>query len=387
MSEKKLLIISPTPTHPQNAGNRIRVYNLSTALKELGFEVHFLYVELEEGDKEAMSYYWKDKVYYFCSKKQLPVSPPFNILKRFYYSFRYSSDERKYNFHVDDWYDKKLDKFIVGLQKKEQFGTVFVEYIFLSKALLNFGENVLKVLDTHDMFTNRFKMYLKNNQQPQWFSTYEEEETKALNRADVIIAIQEHEKKFFSHISSKKVIQVGHILSCCHSVKEIFEKKILFVASHNPINIDGINFFIDAVLSKLKMKYPDVKLIIAGKICDRIERIDGVTFMGEFDNPKHVYSEADIVINPVRFGTGMNIKTIEALSYGKPLVTTSVGTVGLENLRGKAFLVADTNLEFVDALSKLVDDEELRQLLVKNAGNFIRDYSKKNLRELERIFN
>jgi len=387
MSERKLLIISPTPTHPQNAGNRIRVYNLSAALKKLGFEVHFLFIELEEGDKDAMNCYWKDKVYYFCSKRQLPVSPPLNILKRFYYSFKYSSDERKYNFHIDDWYDKKLDKFLVGLQKKEQFGTVFVEYIFLSKALLNFEENVLKVLDTHDMFTSRFKMYLKNNQQPQWFSTYEKEETKALNRADIIIAVQEHEKKFFSHISSKKIIQVGHILSCCHSLKEKFEKKILFVASHNPINIDGINFFIDAVLSRLKIKYPDVKLIIAGKICNQIDKGDNIVFMGEFEDPWQVYKEADIVINPVRFGTGLNIKTIEALSYGKPLVTTSAGIAGLEYLRNKAFLVADTNLEFIDTLSNLIDNESQRQLLIKNAENFIEDYNQKNLLELEKMLN
>ena len=40
---KKILVISPTPTHPQNAGNRIRIYNLVSNLKELGHDVHFLY--------------------------------------------------------------------------------------------------------------------------------------------------------------------------------------------------------------------------------------------------------------------------------------------------------------------------------------------------------
>ena len=44
------------------------------------------------------------------------------------------------------------------------------------------------------------------------------------------------------------------------------------------------------------------------------------------------------------------IKTIEALSYRKPLVASTAGIAGLEDLRGKAFLVADTDLEFVEAL-------------------------------------
>jgi len=387
MSGKKLLIISPTPTHPQNAGNRIRVYNLSAALKKLGFEVHFLFVELEKGDKEAMNQYWKGKVYYFCGTGSFFPPIALSFWKRFFYSFTYSSDEREYNFHIDDWYDTNLDEFISALQKEERFDIVVVEYVFLSKAFLNFSGNVLKVLDTHDIFTNRFKVYLNNDQKPQWFSTYEKEEAKALNRADLITAIQNHEKRFFEKITHKKVIQIGHILSYCPNRKTDFDKKLLFVASQNPINIDGITFFMEKVLTKLTITYPDVELVIAGQICNVLDAGGNITLLGEFENAQQVYNEGDIVINPVRFGTGLNIKTIEALSYGKPLVTTSAGMAGLEYLRNKAFLVADTDLEFIDTLSNLMDDESWRQLLIKNAENFIEDYNQENLRELEKMLN
>lgn len=387
MSTKKLLIISPTPTHPQNAGNRKRIYNLAASLKMLGYEVHFLYVGQEEVDKEAMNNYWGNKAYYFCSGKRHPNLPRLNIVKRFYCSFKYSPEEIKYNFHIDDWYENVLDRFITDLQEEERFDTVIVEYIFLSKVLLNFEVNVLKILDTHDIFTNRFEKYLKNSQRPQWFSTYENEEAKALNRADIIIAIQKHEKDYFSHISRSRVIQIGHILSWCYREKTEFEKKILFVASHNPINVDGINFFVNEVLSKLRVKYPDVQLVVAGKICNLINEGDNIVLVGEFEDPQQVYKEADIVINPVRFGTGLNVKTIEALSYGKPLVATTAGTAGLEHIRNKAFLVADTDLEFVEALSNLMDSESRCQSLIKNAKDFIDNYSHNNLQELKKMLN
>ena len=48
------------------------------------------------------------------------------------------------------------------------------------------------------------------------------------------------------------------------------------------------------------------------------------------------------MVNPVRMGTGLNIKTMQCLALGVPLVVTESGSRGLENLRGRAFLaVAD----------------------------------------------
>ena len=54
------------------------------------------------------------------------------------------------------------------------------------------------------------------------------------------------------------------------------------------------------------------------------------------------YAQGALVVNPVRMGTGLNIKTMECLALGVPLVVTESGSRGLENLRGRAFLaVAD----------------------------------------------
>ncbi|MBR9704033.1 hypothetical protein GOV12_01370, partial [Candidatus Pacearchaeota archaeon] len=47
MKRKKILVISPTPTHPQNAGNRARVYDLLRNIKNLGYEIHLVYDDRE----------------------------------------------------------------------------------------------------------------------------------------------------------------------------------------------------------------------------------------------------------------------------------------------------------------------------------------------------
>ena len=380
MRENKILIISPVPTHPQNAGNRARVFHLATALSAIGCEAHFLFTGHESGDLEAMHRYWQDRFYRFPGPYQRAAIR--NRLQWLSCFFRYSRLERAFNIPVDAWYYDGLDPAIDQLQKKHHYDMVLVEYIFLSKALLHFGPQTRKIIDTHDVFTNRFQHYLDNRQEPQWFSTYQVEEQKALNRADVVIAIQKHEKEYFESLVSRKVVQVGHLLRVRSSVKAHFEKTLLFVASANPINIEGISFFVEQVFEKLLLTQPDIRLIIAGSICTVLDRKEHVVLWGEFSEPQQVYNAADIVINPVRFGTGVNIKTIEALSYGKPLVATAPATNGLEEGRNKAFLVADTAKEFIAALSGLIENEGQRALLQRNAETFMRSYQQYNMSQL-----
>jgi glycosyltransferase involved in cell wall biosynthesis len=56
-----------------------------------------------------------------------------------------------------------------------------------------------------------------------------------------------------------------------------------------------------------------------------------VSLLGNQDSLVDTYARAAVVINPVKFGTGLPVKTIEALSYGKPIVATSAGGRDLED--------------------------------------------------------
>ena len=59
MQNKPLvLVISPTPTHPVNAGNRRRIYVLLEALEAVGYDFHFAFVTMEDGDEAAMEKRW-----------------------------------------------------------------------------------------------------------------------------------------------------------------------------------------------------------------------------------------------------------------------------------------------------------------------------------------
>ncbi|HEY5138669.1 MAG TPA: glycosyltransferase family 4 protein [Methylococcales bacterium] len=381
---KKTLIISPTFPYPPNTGNRARIYQLLLNLKNLGQEVYLLYIDTEPFDESQVGENsWSTQTFV------VPYTPPHKtlvsrILKKVQKKLGMQAG---YTYSIDGWYDDSINAFITELANQICFDIVIVEYAFFSKALECFGDQTLKVIDTHDVYTNRHLIYLNNQQPPHWYSTTEADEAKGLDRADVIIAIQHKEKEFFTKITKKKVIVVGHTVQLHEPVQRyLTDKAIVFVGSSTPMNVQGINLFAKHVFPQIKGRFAELKLILAGTICDMVEDFDHCIKLGKAGSLKDIYGQADVVINPITFGTGLKIKTIEALGYAKPLVTTSIGAEGLENGINQAFLVADTTESFVQSVSNVLANSALANELSRNAYEFAKNWNEANLRELKNVF-
>jgi glycosyltransferase involved in cell wall biosynthesis len=145
------------------------------------------------------------------------------------------------------------------------------------------------------------------------------------------------------------------------------------------MNIEGMNYFLEAVYPRVRDRDPRVQLLVAGRICERIPDSPGVRKLGHVERISDAYDLADIVVNPVRFGTGLNIKTIEALGFGMPLVTTAQGARGLEAGAGEAFLVANDPEAFAERIHQLAEDDLLKERLSKSGTQFVRQWNKRQI--------
>jgi hypothetical protein len=88
------------------------------------------------------------------------------------------------------------------------------------------------------------------------------------------------------------------------------------------------------------------------------------------------------VINPQQFGTGLSIKSVDALLHGRPLVTTVSGARGLEDGAGTAFLQASSAEEFAEVVVGLLRDTAQAAALARRAAAFARAYHERNLQAL-----
>ncbi len=379
---RRILMISPTPSHPQDAGNRARIYSLLTCLRDLGHEVSFLHVNgPQKGDDEAMRQCWGEGFFSFAYQRR-------NRRKLLWHRRLKSllRPEARYYCGVDDRYDPALDQFLKSINADQEFDTVIVEYIFQSRSLDNFPDSTLKLIDTHDIFTDRHKMFLERGEKPAWLSTTAEDEAKALRRADVVIAIQDNERQFFSTIVDRPVVTVGHVVPIYQAERaNSVRGRMLFVASNSLANRDALAFIMEDVLPRVRKAIPEAHLALVGSLCDQVADQPGLKKFGRVPDLRPAYSSAEVVVNPLQIGTGLKIKTIEGLGHGKPLVTTSVGADGLETGVGKAFLVADKAADFATAVVELTQDHDQANRLAQAATRYAKEQNQRTLQDLQKV--
>ena len=375
-------MISPTPSHPHDIGNRARIYSLLTNLRRLGHAVSFLHVNgPQKGDDDAMRRCWGEGFYSF------PYTRPDRRWKIWLRRLRsLVQPGQRYLCGVDELYDSKLDGFLREIGADQAFDTVIVEYIFQSKALDAFGDDVFKLIDTHDVFTDRHLMYLRRQERPEWHSTTAAEEAKALSRADTVIAIQDHERRHFAGLVSKPVVTVGHVVPVHEpDWSPVVANQLLFVASNSLANRDALIFMLEDVLPRVREAVPTAALALAGALCEHVKDSPGLVKLGVLPDLRPAYAAAAAVVNPMLIGTGLKIKTIEALGHAKALVTTSVGAEGLEDGAGKAFLVAEGADDFATAVVDILRDQSRAEALAQSAANFALQKNHCTLQELEAV--
>jgi glycosyltransferase involved in cell wall biosynthesis len=249
--------------------------------------------------------------------------------------------------------------------------------VFFSKALECFDKRVLKILDTHDVFGDRYKMYLRQGLRPQWYSISPSAERAGLNRADIVFAIQDQERQVFSSLTAKPVVTVGHIVALSALTAPPVESNILYVGSRNRINVESVERFIAQILPLVRERVPSAVLLVAGGVSDELGQHDAVFKCGRVERLEQVYASARVVVNPMAFGTGLKIKNLEALGYAKPLVTTGAGADGLEDGVGSAFLVADEPADFADAVVKMLSDDQVNAAFCHAAYQYASAWNEK----------
>lgn len=376
----RILVISPAPTHPPGAGNRARILAMMEFFRSEGHELHFLHVARDPADPAAMKKFWGNR--YYSVPFRWPKRPPDQRvilgspsdarfeeqslidrlangaywLRRLCRAALQSEWPSKWNWALDEWYTPAADAEIRRLHAAHRFDVVLVEYVYFSRALKLFDDGVLKLIDSHDVFSNRYKQYLDNNEIPVYFSMSAKDEARALDRADVVIAIQPHEEEYFRKITKSKVLTIGHLVHVRRGAAAAKARNVLFVGSPTTVNVNAVAYFTDEVLPIIRSKYPDVKFIVAGKICQKVPNRREYVKLGEMPDLTPAYDIADIVVNPRRFGSGLSIKSIEALSFGKPLVATPSGCSGMEDGANKAFVLAHTPDELAAGVVRLLDE-------------------------------
>ena len=132
---------------------------------------------------------------------------------------------------------------------------------------------------------------------------------------------------------------------------EISRNIVLVVGSNYPANIVGLRDFCEHAWPLVCKENPAAELWVAGKIGDAVsKKVPQARVLGWVENLQALYRQSAVVINPTLTGTGLKIKTIEALCNGKPLVATPNAVEGVVFDGEAPFLVCDNWPEFAGSI-------------------------------------
>lgn len=147
-----------------------------------------------------------------------------------------------------------------------------------------------------------------------------------------------------------------------------------------PHNDDGLRSFLGNVWPLVLAARPDARLRIVGRhprpaLTELVARYAGsVTLEGFVPDLTEILGRSAAMLNPLRFGSGVKLKIIEALGAGIPVISTTIGADGVASGPDEGLLVADDDAELAELLSSVTDTARNSQLSSAATEHFARRY-------------
>ena len=152
------------------------------------------------------------------------------------------------------------------------------------------------------------------------------------------------------------------------------------------VNDDAISWWLREVWPALAARHPDLHLVVAGdRPRARLRRsvavagggTGAVTLVESPPDMRRLLAGATVALAPMRCGSGVPVKILEAWAEGVPVVASAWAAAGTTGLPGEELLVASSPRHWVEVLSDLLQDPPARRRLAANGRRRLQaDYSR-----------
>jgi len=141
-----------------------------------------------------------------------------------------------------------------------------------------------------------------------------------------------------------------------------------------PPNVEAARLLAGEVGPALRALVPGVQIRVVGEHRSKLDDIHdppSLTVTGWVPDIRTELARADLVVVPLRYGSGTRLKILEAFAQRIPVVSTSVGAEGLGAVDGVHLLIADSVPELARACCRLLTDMDLRRTIVSRARAYV----------------
>jgi glycosyltransferase involved in cell wall biosynthesis len=270
----------------------------------------------------------------------------------------------------------KLEAFTGEVAYKTRPAAVIASYLWLAPALDHVPPGTLRIIDTIDIQHERQAAARAAGGHLPHVGCSREEEVRELNRADIVLAIQAAEAETLRTLCpEREVILAEH----AHPVPAYLpspadSREFLYVGNLYDPNVLGLKIILSELWPKIRSACPEATLTVCGRVASSVRRPPaGVALAGRVPDLAPYYARAAVVLNPVPYGTGLKIKTVEALCHGRCVVCSEAGAGGLDDPASLPLIVARPGGDMADRVLEVLKDPSLRHDYEQRAWHYARE--------------
>ena len=158
-----------------------------------------------------------------------------------------------------------------------------------------------------------------------------------------------------------------------------------------PPNIDAARFLAKKIFPAVLKQHPEATLLLAGAnpaLKVRLLQSHCITVTGWLPDIRESYSKSRIFIAPMRIGTGLQNKLLEAMAMEMPCITSILANQALGAKENEEILIGNTAQEYADLIINLLKNKSKAEILAKKGHTFVKkEFSwEKSTALLENLF-
>lgn len=280
---------------------------------------------------------------------------------------------------------------IARLLRDESFAAVHADQLSMAHYAVNLP--LRRVLDEHNAVWTITQRMSENETNPVKRALLANEadkvkrhEARLMTQFDQIITVTEQDAHalHFSDAAPRAPIQTIPICidpAATHPITlDPCSRDIIFLGSMlYPPNVDGVLWFANEILPRIRAKAPETRFYIVGarpaaSIVALGQSDPRIIVTGYVADATPYLEQSAVFLVPLRAGGGMRVKILDAWARGLPIVTTSLGCEGIEVVPNENLLVADSPASFASAVLQLLNDPPRAQALARSGRAWVESH-------------
>ncbi|MCU0359912.1 MAG: glycosyltransferase family 4 protein [Bacteroidia bacterium] len=376
----RILQICNKAPYPANDGSSIAIHNMAKGLLANGVQLHLLCINTKKHFKpdEGVPEDFKKSSHYASVYRNTNTSL-FGAFLNIFSSLSYFVSRFKFGAFKTE---------LIKVLQKQEFDIIQIEGVFMAVYLSDIRKHskakiVLRAHNIEHYIWNRHVLLEKNPIKKAYLTLQNTRlktfELDVFSKCDAIVTITSTDEAeleklgcFTPHFTCITGVDIKRYQTPApvqHKPKTVF----YFGSMDWLPNSEAVLWFLNHCWPKIHKAVPDARFVVAGRgmppsfhklIAPNLLLVENVPDAAAF------YKQHEVMVVPLWSGSGIRIKIIEGMAYGKAIVSTSIGAEGISCTHKKNIIIADNAEDFSKAVIDLLTQPVARMELENKATEF-----------------